>query len=139
MAGADWGINVQLTGPLFKVTAPAEIIKATNTGLLDLALLEGVKTVRDDLQPKHGRVTGTLERAVGASMVADLVAQFDAGKSQKGANLVYASWVEGISTRNFPTTSFEGFGMFKKAKKHIETTAGIFEKYVGDAIARAFK
>ena len=139
MAGVDWAINVQVTGPLFKASAPEEIIQATNTGLLDLALLEGVKTVRDDLEPNHGRVTGTLERAVGASMVADLVAQFDAGKSQTGANLVYASWVEGISDRNYPNSSFEGFGMFKKAKKHIETTKGLFDKYIGEAIARAFK
>ena len=138
MAGADWAINVQLTGPLFKTTAPQELIEATNTGLLDLALLEGAKTVRDDLEPDHGRVSGTLERAVGASMVADLVAQFDAGKSQRGKNIVYASWVEGISTRNYPKTSFKGYGMFKKAKKHIETPAGLFDKYITDAIVRAF-
>ena len=141
MAPNKTGINIRVTGPLFKPAAPQEIIEATNTGLLDLVQFEGANKTGEQLKPGRGRVTGQLQRAIfgGASIIADLVAQYDAGEVKRGANLVYATWIEGISTRNSPVTSFEGYGMFKNTREKIEGNTPLFEKYIGESIVKAYE
>ena len=139
MAKKD-AINIRVKGPIFDADAPQQLIKAANTGLVDLAQFEGANPTGDVLERGHGRDTGTLQRAIwgGASLVSDLVAQYDAGEVKLGANLVYATWIEGISSRN-KTTSFKGFHMFRNSRKALEKNIKAQDKYVGKAIAEAFK
>ena len=139
MAENKSGVNIRVSGALFMPAAPKEIIEATNTGLLDLVQFEGANKTGEQLTPGHGRLTGQLQRAIfaGASLVADLVAQYDAGQIKRGANLVYATWIEGISPRNSP--AFEGYQMFDNTRQNIEGNTALFEKYIGEAIERAFK
>ena len=140
MATNKSGVNIRVHGALFKPAAPQEIIEATNTGLLDLVQFEGANKTGEQLTPGHGRVTGQLQRAIfaGASLVADLVAQYDAGQVKRGANLVYATWIEGISSRN-QTTSFNGYGMFQKTRENIEGNTALFDKYIGESIRKAYE
>jgi len=133
--------SVKLNGPLFD--APRQlsmgIQEAVDRGLLDLAQFEGANRVKEQLYPGHGRVTGNLRNHIGAKMT-NHVAQFDAGETlaADGRNLVYASWVEGISARN-QSSSFKGYGMFKKAYDHIDNNPKLYEKYIGDAIIEALE
>ena len=132
-------VNVILSGPIFKSDAPRQIVEATNTGLLDLAQLEGAKKTANILKKKVKNRTGTLERSVlgGATLQGDLFAQYDAGEAALGHNRVYANWVEGISTRNSPN-GFSGYHMFKETREAIEKDNTMVDKYIGEAITRAF-
>ena len=74
---------------------------------------------------------------IGASIVRDYVSQVDAGEARYGANLIYSSWVEGISKRN-KTSVFKGYGMFQNAYDHINNNPKLYEDYIGDALIEAF-
>jgi hypothetical protein len=132
------GFEIKQTGPLFDKDMPENLVKAVNSGLLELALIEGSNNVKDQLYEGHGFVTGNLKNHIGADLVDDLVAQVDAGRNRYGANLVYAAWIEGIGKRN-PRSRFKGYHMFENARKRIEGNQSMFEKYVGHAIERAFE
>ena len=133
--------SIKLNGPLFD--APRQISlglqEAVDRGLLDIAQFEGANKVKEQLYPGHGRVTGNLRNHIGAKMT-DHVAQFDAGETlaADGRNLVYASWVEGISARN-QSSSFKGYKMFQNAYDHIDNNPKLYEKYIGDAIIEALE
>ena len=75
--------------------------------------------VKSQLWKGHGVVTGHLRRSVSGELVRDLVAQTDAGAVRQGANVVYATWIEGTSKRN-KTTRFKGYRMFDKARKKLQ-------------------
>ena len=66
------------------------------------------------------------------------LAQFDAGETRYGTNLVYSNWVEGIDKRN-KTSVFKGYHMFAKAHEHIDNNPKLYEKYIGDAIIEALE
>ena len=133
--------SIKLNGPLFD--APRQISlglqEAVDRGLLDIAQFEGANKVKEQLYPGHGRVTGNLRNHIGAKMT-DHIAQFDAGETlaADGRNLVYASWVEGISARN-ESSSFKGYKMFQNAYDHIDNNPKLYEKYIGDAIIEALE
>tara|TARA_B100000949_G_C14278911_1_gene450880 strand:- start:1302 stop:1700 length:399 start_codon:yes stop_codon:yes gene_type:complete len=88
-----------------------------NEALLDVAVL-GSRWVKDQLYKGHGFRTGYLKASVGGGLVKNFHAQIDAGELHKGRNLVYASWVEGVSSRN-KTTSFKGYKMFFNVAKKL--------------------
>ena len=134
---AEVGFEIKQTGPLFADDMPQNLIEAVNSGLLELALIEGSNNVKDQLYEGHGFITGNRKNHIGADLVDDLVAQVDAGKNRYGANLVYASWIEGISSRN-PRSRFKGYHMFENAFNRLNNNSGLFEKYIGPAIERAF-
>ena len=134
---AEVGFEIKQTGPLFDKDMPKNLIEAVNSGLLELALIEGSNYVKDQLYEGHGFVTGNLKNHIGADLVDDLVAQVDAGRNRYGANLVYAAWIEGIGKRN-PRSRFKGYKMFENARKRIEGNQSMFDKYIGRAIERAF-
>ena len=134
---AEVGFEIKQTGPLFDKEMPQNLIEAVNSGLLELALIEGSNYVKDQLYEGHGFITGELKRHIGADLVDDLVAQVDAGRNRYGANLVYAAWIEGVGKRN-PRSRFKGYKMFENARKRIEGNQSMFDKYIGRAIERAF-
>ena len=134
---AEVGFEIRQTGPLFDKDMPQNLIEAVNSGLLELALIEGSNNVKDQLYEGHGFVTGNLKNHIGADIVDDLVAQVDAGRNRYGANLVYAAWIEGVGKRN-PRSRFKGYKMFENARKRIEGNQSMFDKYIGRAIERAF-
>jgi hypothetical protein len=151
--------SIKLNGPVFD--APQQISlgirEAVDRGLLDIAQFEGANFVKKQLwgppasqykkvsrDPSrrgelHGAKTRVLRNHIGAKMI-DHVAQFDAGETMAddGRNLVYASWVEGISARNQSST-FKGYGMFKNAHEHIDNNPKMYEQYIGDAIIEALE
>ena len=151
--------SIKLNGPLFD--APRQfslgLQEAVDRGLLDIAQFEGANVVKEQLwgppasqykkvarDPSrrgelHGAKTRVLRNHIGAKMT-DHVAQFDAGETLAagGRNLVYASWVEGISARN-QSSSFKGYKMFKNAYDHIDNNPKLYEKYIGDAIIEALE
>ncbi len=135
---AEVGFTFKQTGPLFDKDMPQNLVEAVNSGLLELGTIEGSNEVKDQLYEGHGFVTGELKRHIGADLVDDLVVQVDAGRNRYGANLVYAAWIEGIGKRN-PRSRFKGYSMFENARKRIEGNDGMFEKYIGRAIERAFE
>ena len=131
------GFEIKQTGPLFDKDMPQNLVEAVNSGLLELALIEGSNNVKDQLYEGHGFITGELKRHIGADLVDGLVAQVDAGRNRYGANLVYAAWIEGVGKRN-PRSRFKGYKMFENARKRIEGNQSMFDKYIGQAIERAF-
>ena len=131
------GFEIKQTGPLFDKDMPKNLVEAVNSGLLELALIEGSNNVKDQLYEGHGFVTGNLKNHIGADLVDDLVAQVDAGRNRYGANLVYAAWIEGVGKRN-QRSRFKGYKMFENARKRIEGNQSMFDKYIGRAIERAF-
>ena len=128
----------KVKGPMFD--APSQVslglTEAVNRGLFDLATIEGSNRIKQDLYPGHGRITGNLRNHIGASVPRDNVAQIDAGEFRYGSNLIYSSWVEGISERNRKSV-FKGYGMFADAYIHINNNPKLYEEYIGDAIVEA--
>ena len=128
----------KVKGPMFD--APSQVslglTEAVNRGLFDLATIEGSNRIKQDLYPGHGRITGNLRNHIGASVPRDNVAQIDAGEFRYGSNLIYSSWVEGISKRNRKSV-FKGYGMFADAYIHINNNPKLYEEYIGDAIVEA--
>ena len=133
--------SFKLHGPMFK--KPAQISMgfqaAVNRGLLDLAQFEGANRVKQQLEPGHGRITGNLRNHISASLVRDNLAQFDAGETRYGTNLVYSNWVEGIDKRNRARPGFPGWHMFAKTHEHIDNNPKLYEQYIGDAIIEALE
>ena len=129
----------KMNGPMFETPTQVGLgfAEAVNRGLLDLATIEGANRVKEQLYPGHGRITANLRNHIGASIVRDYVSQVDAGEARYGANLIYSSWVEGISKRN-KTSVFKGYGMFQNAYDHINNNPKLYEDYIGDARVEAF-
>ena len=129
----------KIKGPMFEsgTQITQGFAEAVNRGLLDMAQIEGANRVKEQLYPGHGRVTANLRNHIGASVTKDYEAQVDAGAHLLGANIIYSSWVEGISSRNKKST-FKGYGMFKDAYDHINNNPELYDKYIGDAIIEAF-
>ena len=90
--------------------------------------------VKGQLWKGHGVVTGHLRRSVSGELVKDLVAQTDAGAVRQGANVIYASWIEGTSRRN-RTTKFKGYRMFQNARKQLDAEPK--DKYFAEPIRKA--
>ena len=132
------GFDIKQTGPLFAEDMPQNLLEAVNSGLLELALIEGSNDVKDQLYEGHGFVTGNLKNHIGADLVDDLVAQVDAGKNRYGANLEYAAWIEGIGSRN-PRSRFKGYHMFENTRKRIEGHPKMGDKYIGRSSERALQ
>ena len=133
--------SIKLKGPIFD--SPTQVSlgfqQAVNRGLLDLAQFEGANRVKQQLEPGHGRVTGNLRNHISASLVRDNLAQFDAGETRYGTNLVYSNWVEGIDKRNRARPGFPGWHMFAKTHEHIDNNPKLYEQYIGDAIIEALE
>ena len=129
----------KVKGPMFEsgTQITQGFAEAVNRGLLDMAQIEGANKVKDELYPGHGRITANLRNHIGASVTKDYEAQVDAGAHHLGANIIYSSWVEGISSRNKKSV-FKGYGMFKNAYDHINNNPALYDKYIGDAIIEAF-
>jgi hypothetical protein len=144
----------KVKGPIFEKPTQVSLgfTEAVNRGLLDLVIIEGSNKVKEDLwgptsdaaykkstpSQRHGAKTRTLKRAIGGSVPRDGIGQIDAGENQYGSNLIYSSWVEGISSRNKRST-FKGYGMFQNAYDHINNNPKLYEQYIGDALIEAFK
>jgi len=128
----------KVKGPMFDTPSQVSLglTEAVNRGLFDLATIEGSNRIKQDLYPGHGRITANLRNHIGASVPRDNVAQIDAGEFRYGRNLIYSSWVEGISERNRKSV-FKGYGMFADAYIHINNNPKLYEEYIGDAIVEA--
>ena len=133
--------SIKLKGPIFDTPTQVSLgfQAAVNRGLYDLAQFEGANRVKQQLEPGHGRVTGKLRSQIGAGLIRDNLAQFDAGETQYGTNLVYSNWVEGIDKRNRARPGFPGWHMFAKAHEHIDNNPKLYEQYIGDAIIEALE
>tara|TARA_R110002124_G_scaffold128786_2_gene289838 strand:+ start:441 stop:842 length:402 start_codon:yes stop_codon:yes gene_type:complete len=127
------GMKMIMKGKLFDISAPKKLRGALNDGIERMALVtEG--RVKKQLYKGHGVVTGHLRRSVSGELVSDLKAQVDAGILRQGANVVYASWVEGVSSRN-ARTRFKGYKMFDNSMKQLQ--AENKDKYFAAPIKKA--
>ena len=133
--------SIKLKGPIFDTPTQVSLgfQAAVNRGLTDLAQFEGANRVKQQLEPDHGRITGKLRSQIGAGLIRDNLAQFDAGETLYGTNLVYSNWVEGIDERNRARPGFPGWHMFAKTHEHIDNNPKLYEKYIGDAIIEALE
>ena len=145
--------TLKVKGPIFGTPTQVGLgfTEAVNQGLLDLVIIEGSNKVKEQLwgptsdaaykkstpSQRHGAKTRTLKRAIGGSVPRDGIGQIDAGENQYGSNLIYSSWVEGISSRN-QTSVFKDYHMFQNAYDHINNNPKLYEEYIGDAIVEAF-
>ena len=114
-------------GPMFEPGLVKEVQEVINTGLIELAIIEGSNKVKDQLYPGHGRITANLRNHVGATVVKDNVVRVDAGETLLGKDLVYAGRIE------------KQYKMFEKAARHMRDTPGLWDRYIGLQIARILK
>ena len=133
-------VGFSAKGPLFEPGLVQEVQDVINTGLMELAIIEGANKVRDQLwgpprheynqssaSQRHGKMDGTLKRSVGATDIKDNVVRVDAGETLLGKDLVYAGRIE------------KQYKMFEKAARHMRDTPGLWDKYIGLQIARILK
>ena len=128
------GMTVELKGKLFDISADKRLLDAMNQGITRMALVTEQR-VKQPMVKGNGVLTGHLRRSVSGELVGDLKAQVDAGSARQGANVVYASWVEGTSTRNRPKPGFPGYHMFRDAFKRLEAEEK--DKYFAAPIKKA--
>ena len=114
-------------GPMFEPGLVKEVQEVINTGLMELAIIEGSNKVKDQLYPGHGRITANLRNHIGATIVKDNVVRVDAGETLLGKDLVYAGRIE------------KQYKMFEKAARHMRDTPGLWDKYIGLQIARILR
>ena len=69
------GISVELTGKIADPRLEGQIKDAINSGLHELAEIEGANYVRSQLYPGHGFRTGNLKNHINADIVGDFNAQ----------------------------------------------------------------
>ena len=129
-------VETKISGRITESGLPKDIEAKVADALIEIAELEGVQHVRDQLYPGHGYVTGRLFRSISSALTDSLRVQIDAGKHRYGKNLSYAAWVEGTSKKNM-RASFKGYGMFKKTLDHLSQGKNTFKKYIEKAIAEA--
>ena len=133
-------VGFSAKGPLFEPGLVQEVQEVINTGLMELAIIEGANKVRDQLwgpprhkynqstaSQRHGKMDGILKRSVGATDIKDNVVRVDAGETLLGKDLVYAGRIE------------KQYKMFEKAARHMRDTPGLWDKYIGLQIARILK
>jgi len=129
-----FGVHFEVTGPVFDGSGLRVMQGIINRGLEDMAILEGANKVKDQLygppasqywqssrSERHGAHTRDLKRRVGAALLRDNVAVFNAG----GVN--YAEKVEAL------------YHMFENATNAINRDkAALYHKYIGGALIEAF-
>jgi hypothetical protein len=128
-------MTVRANGPLF-IDPVGGLTRAANRGLTDIATM-GANKVKEQLYPDHGRVTANLRNHVGGSLVKDFHAQIDAGEVRYGANIVYARWVEGISTRN-KNSRFKGYKMFANVRDWLMRGSPEIDELFRNALLEEF-
>ena len=129
------GMTVEMKGKLFDISADKRLREAMNHGILRMALVTERRVKKPMRKGGHGVITGHLRRSISGELVGDLKAQVDAGSARQGANVVYASWVEGTSTRNRDRPGFPGHHMFRDAFKRLESEDK--DKYFASPINKA--
>jgi len=136
-----FGVHFEVTGPVFDGTGLRVMQGIINRGLEDMALLEGANKVKDQLygppasqywksdkSQRHGAHTRDLKRRVGAVLIEDNVAVFDAGKFSLGESIHYAEKVERL------------YHMFENATNAINRNQSeLNHKYIGGALVEAFQ
>ena len=110
------GVTVTQQGNFFN-HRNIKFAKALNDSLLDITQV-GARRVKDQLYRGHGLQTGYLRASVHGGLVKNFHAQIDAGQLEKGRNIVYASWVEGVSAKN-QVSRFKGYRMFYKTFQYL--------------------
>ena len=137
----SFGVTFEVTGPVFDGSGLRAMQGIVNRGLEDIAILEGANKVKDQLygppasqywqadpKTRHGAKSRDLKRRVGAVLLADNVAVFDAGKYSLGESIHYAEKVEAL------------YHMFANANNAIERNkAALAHKYIGGALIEAFQ
>jgi hypothetical protein len=123
--------EIVVSGPLFDGRAQAELFSYVEAVKLKLAQ-EAVDRVQRRLtEVIRKQVTG---RAVSEVMIHpemnDLVVTND--------TVIYAWWLEGVGSRNFPVTRFKGYHTFRLVGDQLERDAeGIAEQVlIGDGYLR---
>lgn len=112
----NYGENVTVQGNFFD-HRNVKFAEALNDSLLDIGAL-GSDDVKRQLTKGHGFRTGVLKGRVGFGLVKNLHMQIDAGALHFGRNIIYAAWVEGVSSLN-KRSRFKGYFMFKKTADYL--------------------
>jgi len=128
------GFRMIATGKLFNLNAEKHIKSAFEIAITKMAQVTEQRT-KKQLYKTHGVVTGHLRRSISGEYLGKMKAQVDAGLARQGANVVYANWVEGVSSRN-KRTRFKGYKMFQNSKEQLasENLDKYFAKPIKDAI-----
>ena len=129
------GMEIEMKGKLFDISADKNLRNSFNQAIKRMALVTEGRVKKPMQKGGHGVITGHLRRSVEGELVSDLRAQVDAGSLRAGANVVYASWVEGTSRRNRPRPGFPGHFMFRDAFKRLESEDK--DKYFAKPIDKA--
>ena len=121
-------VTISIKGPLFRPETDKNVVQAINTGLLELAEIEGSNNVKRQLKPGHGFKTGRLFRSISSHLIKDLHVQFNAGKNVE----------MGIDSLEYADKIEARYHMFANAESDIDNNSDLFDKYIGRAIEEAF-
>ena len=123
------GMQIELKGKLFEL----EKIEQRTKDLINQGIRLMAFQTEKRVKVKTPRVTGHLQGSVAGELIRDFFAQVDAGANLMGANVVYASWIEGTSERNEAST-YKGVHMFRQAYDTLD--AEDKDKYFAVAIRK---
>ena len=136
-----FGVGFTFKGPVFDPRLPDIMAEVINTGMQEIATIEGANRVKVQLwgppahlyaqstrSQRHGAHTRTLRRGVGATVVSDNEIKVGAGEGFYGADLQYATKVEKL------------YGMYKKTYEYLQANrVQLTEKYILPDIIKVLK
>jgi hypothetical protein len=116
MTTPDYSITITASGPIYDGEASRVAHKYTDAVADRLA-----KEAYDYIQSRLPRVIKVFTGRYSASIHIDR-AQLD--RVITDYPTVYGPWLEGVGSRNFPTTRFKGYHTFRIASQSLELRAG---------------
>ena len=102
------GFDVQFKGPVFHSAEWDPLMREFMENMTMDVADQGTRELRTSMFATFKVPTGAYEKTVKASPLS-----FGASKID-GEGTVYAWWLEGIGSRNFPVTRFKGYHLFQK-------------------------
>lgn len=108
--------TVQLSGPFFDGRWDSDIRDFMHNTVMDVAD-EGLKDLRSEMARTYRVPTGAYESTVRVESLAYNRAQI------YGEGKVYAWWLEGIGSRNYPKTVFPGYHLWERESIRLEAQA----------------
>ena len=126
--------KVEITGALFKGTAPSVLRKVTNSAVEEL-LEEGQGFLFETLRPRPAGVYKTAQEAGRNASTGNYRRNVQASVQNLSGTLsdggvLYGPWLEGVSSRN-KSTRFPGYFSFRKAQQYMDKKSEkVLNKYM---------
>ena len=128
-------VKVTTQGPLFTGKAANLMGKAMNSAIREV-VQKGEQRLAEQLRPRPAGVYLSVSQAQpGKASTGNYRRNISSEFKNQSAmihdnDVVYGPWLEGVSSRNAPTTRFKGYGQFRATATYLQKIAkSIFESH----------